>query len=65
MFAHAKLHVHKTVTVDANSHHLIYNVLIDIVLPYILCHISHRFLVFIVNFEQVSNNWEYDGFTID
>ena len=28
---HAKLPVHKTVTVDANLHRLIYNVLADIV----------------------------------
>ena len=30
---HAKLHVYKTVTVWANLHCLIYNVLIDIILP--------------------------------
>ena len=35
-FVHAKLHVHKTVTVGANLH-LIYNLLIAIVFPYIFC----------------------------
>ena len=33
VFVHAKLLVHKTVTVDANFHCLIYNVVIDITLP--------------------------------
>ena len=33
MFVHAKLCVHETVTVGANLHRLIYNVLIDIVFP--------------------------------
>ena len=32
-FMHTKLRVHKTVTVGANLHCLIYNVLIDIVFP--------------------------------
>ena len=32
---HAKLRVHKTVTVGANLHCLIYNLLIAIVFPYI------------------------------
>ena len=42
-------------TMGANLHCLIYNVVIDIIFPYIFCCISHRFLVFFVNFEQVEN----------
>ena len=33
MIMHVKLRVHKTVKVGANLHHLIYNVLIDIIFP--------------------------------
>ena len=32
-FVHAKLRVHRTVTLGANLHRLIYNVLIDIAYP--------------------------------
>ena len=37
---HAKLRVHKTVTVGANLHRLIYNLLIAIVFPYTFCNQS-------------------------
>ena len=37
-FVHAKFRVHKAVIVGAYLHRLIYNVLIDIVFPYIFCH---------------------------
>ena len=43
-----KLRLHKIVTVRANLHHLIYNVVIDIVFP----------SIFIVNFEKVNTNSE-------
>ena len=37
---HAKLRVHKTVTVGANLHRLIYNLLIAIVFSYTFCYQS-------------------------
>ena len=45
-FVHAKLRVHKTVTVGANLHRLIYNLLIAIVFS--------LHLLLLVNFQKIS-----------
>ena len=52
-FVHAKLHVHKTVMLGANLHHLIYDLLIVIVLclsPFVI--ICHPHILLLVNLKK-------------
>ena len=53
-FVHTKLHVHKTVTVGVNLHHLIYNLLIAIVFSvHILLSVNSKGLVNLTEYQQV------------
>ena len=56
MVVHAELHVHKTVMVGANLHHLIYNLLIAIVFSlHILLDdmLNIKYLVTLTEYHQV------------